>query len=129
MSVALVIVSHSAQLASGLAELAGQMAKDVTILPAGGTDDGRIGTSYDLVEAAVAQARAAGHDVAILSDLGSANMTIEAVLDDLSDADRDHVVFAEGPLVEGAVAAAVTSQIGGDLPAVTEAAKARELFA
>jgi PTS hybrid protein len=128
MSVALVIVSHSAKLAEGLAELAGQMAKDTAILPAGGTDDGRIGTSFDVVKAAVDAARAEGHDVAILTDLGSATMTVESVLDFLEDDEREHVVFADGPLVEGAVAAAVTAQIGGDLATVAQAAKARELF-
>ncbi len=127
--VALVIVSHSAQLADGVVELAAQMAKDVALRAAGGTDDGRIGTSFDKVSAAVAELRAAGHDVAILTDLGSANMTVESVLDFLDDTDAEHVRFADGPLVEGAVAAAVTAQIGGDLDAVVAAARARELFA
>ena len=56
-------------------------------------------------------------------------MTVEAVLDFLDDDEREHVVFAEGPLVEGAVAAGVTAQVGGDLASVAEAAQARELFA
>ena len=81
MSVALVIVSHSAQLAAGLVELASQMAKDVELRAAGGTDDGRIGTSFDKVNDAVTELRAAGHDVAVLTDLGSATMTVESVLD------------------------------------------------
>lgn len=128
MSVALVIVSHSAALASGLVELASQMAKDVQFRAAGGTDDGRIGTSFDKVNDAVSELRAAGHDVAILTDLGSATMTVEAVLDFLDDTDAPYVRFCDGPLVEGAVAAAVTAQVGGDLDAVQTAARARELF-
>jgi PTS hybrid protein len=55
-------------------------------------------------------------------------MTVEAVLDFLEDDERAHVRFADGPLVEGAVAAAVTAQVGGDLDAVVQAARARELF-
>ena len=51
--VSFVIVSHSASLASGVCELAAQMAPDVHFEAAGGTDDGRIGTSYDLVETAL----------------------------------------------------------------------------
>ena len=43
--------------------------------------------------------------------------------------DGDNVRFCPGPLVEGAVAAAVTAQVGGDLDAVAEAAKARDMFA
>ena len=77
----------------------------------------------------VLQLLQAGHDVVILTDLGSATMTVEAVLDFLDDDEREHVVFAEGPLVEGAVAAGVTAQVGGDLASVAEAAQARELFA
>jgi PTS hybrid protein len=128
VSVALVIVSHSAKLADGVVELAAQMAKDVELRAAGGTDDGRIGTSFDLVSNAVTELRAAGHDVAILTDLGSATMTVESVIDALDEAEAEHVRFADGPLVEGAVAAAVTSQVGGDLEAVVAAGRARELF-
>ena len=51
--VGLVLVSHSAKLAEGLAELAAQMAADVTIRSAGGLEDGGIGTSYDLIETAI----------------------------------------------------------------------------
>jgi len=128
VNVALVIVSHSVQLAEGVVELAAQMAKDVTIRAAGGTDDGRIGTSFDKVNDAVTELRAAGHDVAILTDLGSATMTVESVLDLLDDDELAHVKFVDGPLVEGAVAAAVTAQVGGDLDAVVVAGRARELF-
>lgn len=128
MSVALVIVSHSAKLADGVVELAAQMAKDVELRAAGGTDDGRIGTSFDLVSNAVTELRAAGHDVAILTDLGSATMTVESVIEALDEAEGEHVRFADGPLVEGAVAAAVTAQVGGDLEAVVAAGRARELF-
>ena len=127
--VALVIVSHSEKLAEGVVELTAQMARDVALRAAAGTDDGRIGTSFDKVNDAVTELRSAGHDVVILTDLGSATMTVEAVLDFLDDDEREHVVFAEGPLVEGAVAAGVAAQVGGALAAVAEAARARELFA
>lgn len=128
MSVGLVIVSHSAQLADGVVELALQMAHDVQLRAAGGTDDGRIGTSFDKVSAAVTELRDAGLDVAILTDLGSATMTVDAVLEFLDSEELEHVKFSDGPLVEGAVAAAVTAQVGGDLDAVVAAGRARELF-
>ncbi len=128
MSVALVIVSHSAKLADGIVELAEQMARDVPLRAAGGTDDGRIGTSFDKVYDALIELRQADHDVVILTDLGSATMTVESVLDFLDDDEREHVRFADGPLVEGAVAAAVTAQVGGTLAEVAQAALARELF-
>lgn len=60
MTVGIVLVSHSAKLAEGLAELAGQMAPDVRIRPAGGlAGDGGIGTDYDEVVAAVQRADSA----------------------------------------------------------------------
>lgn len=129
MSVAFVIVSHSAKLAEGVIELASQMAPEVDFRAAGGTDDDRIGTSFDKVNDAVAELRQQGSEVVILTDLGSATMTVESVLDLLDDDDVAHVRFIEGPLVEGAVAAAVAAQIGDPLDTVAEAAMARELFA
>ena len=126
MSIAFVIVSHSAKLAEGVAELAQQMAKDVEFRAAGGTEDGGIGTSFDLIYAAVEELTGAGHQVVLLTDLGSADMTVEAVLEMV---DPEQVHWCPGPLVEGAVSAEVTAQVGGDLAAVREAAKAKELFA
>ena len=126
MSIAFVIVSHSAKLAQGVVELAQQMAKDIEFRAAGGTDDGGIGTSFDAIYSAVEELTAAGHQVALLTDLGSADMTVDAVLELV---DGDAVRFCPGPLVEGAVAAAVTAQVGGDLDAVAEAARARDMFA
>jgi phosphoenolpyruvate---glycerone phosphotransferase subunit DhaM len=118
---ALVVVSHSAQLASGVVEVAAQMAPDVLFRPAGGTDDGGIGTSYDLVEQAVTAVLGEGASgVVLLTDLGSATLTADAVLETLDDP-RARVVDA--PLVEGAVAAAVAAQGGADLDGVTAAAR------
>jgi len=125
MSVALVIVSHSAKLAEGVVELASQMARNVQFRAAGGTDSGGIGTSFDAVLAAVEELTGEGHEVAILTDLGSADMTVDSVLEMV---DTDVVRYCRGPLVEGAVSAAVTAQVGGDLDAVEQAAKALDAF-
>ncbi|UFU04128.1 PTS-dependent dihydroxyacetone kinase phosphotransferase subunit DhaM [Ruania suaedae] len=117
---ALVLVSHSAALAAGVAEVAAQMAPQVSLRPAGGTEDGRIGTSYDLVEGAVTDLLDGGaRSVVILTDLGSAAFTAESVVEMLDD---ERVLQADAPFVEGAVAAAVTAQGGGDGPAVLAAA-------
>ena len=96
VSVGLVLVSHSDDLAKGLAELAGQMAPDVKIIPAGGLDDGSIGTSYDKIDSAIKELRTAGLSVLVLTDIGSATMTVEAVLE--AEEDRD-VVFEDAPFV------------------------------
>ncbi|WP_159622275.1 dihydroxyacetone kinase phosphoryl donor subunit DhaM [Ruania rhizosphaerae] len=118
---ALVLVSHSAALAAGAAEVAAQMAPDVAIRPAGGTDDGRIGTSYDLVEQAVtASLEDEAGAVVMVTDLGSAALTAESVLEMLDD---ERVLLADAPFVEGAVAAAVAAQGGAGGRAVLAAAE------
>ena len=120
MTVRLVVVSHSAKIADGAVELAAQMAPDVVIVPAGGTDDGRIGTSLDKVLAALEQPGDEG--VVVLTDLGSAGMTAESAVE--FAADPGSVLIADAPLVEGLVAAAVAAQAGADAAAVKDAAEA-----
>jgi PTS hybrid protein len=117
--VGLVLVAHSAKLAEGIAELAAQMAPDVVVVPAGGLEDGNLGTDYEKVSAAVDTANT-GAGVVLLYDLGSAQMTAELVVEMLGD--PEVALVADAPLVEGAVAAAVAAQGGGDASAVHEAA-------
>ena len=120
--VGIVLVSHSAALAEGTAELAGQIAGGiVTIATAGGTEDGRIGTSIDKVERALRLADG-GAGVVILPDLGSSVLTVRALLSDADDL-PDQVAVADAPFVEGAVAATVTAAAGGDVKAVLSAAE------
>ncbi|MBM7496932.1 dihydroxyacetone kinase phosphoryl donor subunit DhaM [Oerskovia paurometabola] len=121
--IALVLVSHSARLAQGAAELAAQMAPGVLLLPAGGTDDGSLGTSYDVVSTAVGEGLVGTEGVVVLADLGSAVMTIESVIE-LDDTLDGRVVLADAPFVEGAVAAAVTAHGGGSLAEVLASAEA-----
>ncbi|TFD93839.1 HPr family phosphocarrier protein [Cryobacterium lactosi] len=120
--VGLVFVSHSADIAAGLVTLARQMAPTVTLVAAGGTDDGGIGTSFDKIAAGLAEADA-GRGVVLLCDLGSAILTAETALDFLDDEARQRARLADAPLVEGGVAAAVAAEIGGDLAAVVAAAE------
>lgn len=124
--VAFVIASHSDLLARGVVELAQQMAPEVFFQAAGGTDEGGIGTSFDKIDAAVSACLDEvgdddGAGVVILTDLGSATMTVETVLDFADD--PDHLKFIEAPLVEGAVAAAVRAQLGDCLNDVADAAR------
>ncbi|RZU65251.1 phosphocarrier protein HPr /dihydroxyacetone kinase DhaM subunit [Microterricola gilva] len=120
--VGLVFVSHSDKIADGLRELAGQMAQNAPMAAAGGTDDGRIGTSFGKVSAAIA-AVDQGVGVVLLCDLGSAILTAETALDFLDDSVRERVRIVDAPLIEGGVAAAVASEVGGTLHAVMEAAE------
>jgi len=83
--VGIVLVSHSAALAEGAAELAAQISGGtVAIIPAGGTDGGQLGTSAAKVQRAVKLANS-GAGVVILPDLGSAVLTVRALLAEAGD--------------------------------------------
>ncbi|USQ86549.1 PTS fructose transporter subunit IIA [Streptomyces phaeoluteigriseus] len=121
--VGIVLVSHSAQVAASVAELARGLAGGgaaVPVAPAGGTEAGELGTSAELIAAAAASVdRGAG--VAVLTDLGSAVLTVKALLaegGELPEGTR----LVDAPFVEGAVAAVVTASAGADLDAVEAAA-------
>ncbi|RPF31575.1 dihydroxyacetone kinase phosphoryl donor subunit DhaM [Streptomyces sp. TLI_185] len=119
-SVGIVLVSHSAELAAGLRLLVEQIGSDaVPLATAGGTDDGRIGTSYDLVLAAIRSVDR-GQGVVVLPDLGSSVLTARTVLEDHPHPDA---LIVDAPFVEGAVAAVVTAASGADLKTVADAAK------
>jgi phosphoenolpyruvate---glycerone phosphotransferase subunit DhaM len=121
--VSLVLVSHSAALVEGLAELVGQVAgPTVTIYAIGGTGDGSLGTDADRVLEAL---RAAAHEpgAVVLMDLGSSVLAVQAALDDLSAEQRTWLAIADAPLVEGAVAAGVLASTGADLAEVVQAAE------
>lgn len=120
--VGVVFVSHSARIAEGLVDLARQMAPSAALIAAGGTEDGRIGTSFDLVSAGIADADS-GEGVAVLCDLGSAILTAETALDFLDDDTRARVRIVDAPLVEGGVAAAVAAEAGDGLAEVVAAAE------
>jgi dihydroxyacetone kinase phosphotransfer subunit len=123
--VGIVLVSHSHRLAEGAAELARQMAgDDVSIETAGGLDepDHPIGTDAMLVMAAIERAWS-DDGVLVLMDLGSAVLSAEMALDFLDEGRRASIQLTDAPLVEGAVAAAVTAKLGAPLEQV--AAEAR----
>lgn len=115
--IGLVVVSHSALLARGVAELAGQMAPDVRIEPSGGDGAGGLGTDFLDVGRAIGAADS-GDGVVVLFDLGSARMVAEMAAEEHAG----EVAVVDAPLVEGAVAAAVAAQGGAGLAAVAEAA-------
>lgn len=120
--VGLVLVSHSPDLVRGLADLLAQMEPDVAIGTAGGTDDGELGTSLDLINAALDTADT-GDGAIVLYDLGSAQMTAETALEFLDDDRRQRCLLVDAPLVEGALAAAGAAGGGADVEAVATAAR------
>ena len=118
--VGLVLVSHSAQLAEGAAELARAMAGgEVRIVAAGGMapPETALGTDAVRVAAAIEEAWSE-RGVLVLMDLGSALLSAEMAVELLPEEHRKRVLLSAAPLVEGAVAAAVTSRLGEPLERV-----------
>lgn len=122
--VGVVLVSHSREVAESVARMAVALAAGGGTAPveaAGGTGDGGLGTSAELISAAARRVdRGAG--VVVLADLGSAVLTVRALLaegDELPTGTR----LLDAPFVEGAVAAVVTASAGGAADAVAAAAE------
>ena len=124
MTVGVVLVSHSAAVAEAVAQLAAGLAgggEPAPVAAAGGTPDGGFGTDAEaIVRAALAVDR--GEGVAVLADLGSAVLTVKALLAD-DDELPPGARLLDAPFVEGAVAAVVTASAGADLAAVAAAAE------
>lgn len=119
--VGIVLVSHSFELAHGLAALASQIAGDgVPVEPAGGGPDGKLGTSGDAVWLAITRADA-GQGVVVLADLGSSILTVRHLLEE--GRGNGHVKLVDAPFVEGAIAAAVMASAGQGLEDVARAAE------
>jgi PTS hybrid protein len=117
--VGVVVVSHSADIARGIVDMAGQMAgEDVWLEAVGGDAHGTLGTDEGRVRAAIGRADR-GDGVAVLADLGSAVLTIRDVL----ESGNGVVRLADAPIVEGAVAAAVVASMGLPLADVVKAAE------
>jgi dihydroxyacetone kinase phosphotransfer subunit len=112
--VGIVIVSHSASLAAGVVELAREMGgSELALEAAGGLDlpDHPLGTDAALIAAAIGRA-SSGDGVLVLMDLGSAVLSAELALDLVDEGLRPQVLLSGAPLVEGAVAAAVSARLG-----------------
>lgn len=122
----LVLVSHSEQLVTGLAAIVAQFGgSDVPVAPAGGTDDGRIGTTAPRIETAIRTVLDETADGAVvLLDFGSALLSLEVALEMLEPELRARVRVSDAPLVEGAFLAGVQASTGASLDEVVEAARA-----
>lgn len=124
----LVIVSHSRQLAEGLAELARQMAPpELTIAAVGGVQDGQgqvhLGTDALAIVDAI-QTNPSPDGILILVDLGSAVLSAETALDLLDEPLRQRCLISNAPLVEGTIIAAIEAGLNHDLATINESAEA-----
>jgi dihydroxyacetone kinase phosphotransfer subunit len=122
-NVAIVIVSHSAQVAQGAADMVREMVGDeVRVAACGGNPDGGLGTDVGAIKAAIeAVYSAAG--VAILVDLGGAETNSEMAIELLASDWQENVVICDAPIVEGAVMAATEASGGAALAQVRATAE------
>lgn len=121
--VAIVIVSHSPKVAEGAAEMVRQMVGDeVPCAWTGGNPAGGLGTDALRIRAAIEQVwNAAG--VAVLVDLGGAEMNAEMAIEMLPPEQAARVRICNAPIVEGAVVGATEASGGASLEAVCAAAE------
>ena len=100
MSLGIVVVSHVPEIAAGIQRLLGQVAQDVSITIAGGTDDNQVGTSLTKITQAFDANRA--DELLAFYDLGSAKMNLEMAIE-MSD---KTVHLYDTALIESAYTAA-----------------------
>ena len=121
--VGIVIVSHSPKVAEGAADMVRQMVGDeVPCAWTGGNPVGELGTDAVKIRDAIDRIWSEA-GVAVLVDLGGAEMNAEMAIEML-DGDRSgRVRICNAPIVEGAVIAATEASGGATLEAVCAAAE------
>ncbi|BDR56270.1 dihydroxyacetone kinase phosphoryl donor subunit DhaM [Xylocopilactobacillus apis] len=109
MSLGILIVSHVSDIAKGLNTLVKQVAQDVPITFAGGTDDNGVGTSLNKIQQALSDNSA--DEILAFYDLGSAKMNLEMAIE-MSD---KKIHLYDVALIEGTYTAASLLQANVDL--------------
>ncbi|MHC3378014.1 dihydroxyacetone kinase phosphoryl donor subunit DhaM [Ligilactobacillus equi] len=117
MAYGILIVSHVPEIATGLPKLLKQVAADISITYAGGTDDNDIGTSMEKISHALEENTA--DNILAFYDLGSSRMNLDMAIE---FSDKTVNVY-DTALVESSYVAASLLQAGVDLPAVEEQLK------
>ena len=121
--VSIVIVSHSADVAKGTADMVRQMVGgEVRVAFCGGNSEGGLGTDVAAIMTA-SEAVYSPKGVAVLVDLGGAETNSEMAIEMLSDGRGANVQICNAPIVEGAVMAATEAAGGASLDAVRATAE------
>lgn len=122
-NVSIVIVSHSAKVAEGAADMVRQMVGDeVPLAHCGGDPDGGLGTSIEAITAAITSVWS-DKGVAVLVDLGGAESNSEMAIEFMGEPKADHIRICNAPIVEGAVMAATEASGGASLAEVVATAE------
>lgn len=121
--IGVLLVSHSENLATGLRDLVNEMNDgSVPVVAAGGTDDGRIGTSAMKISDGV-ESMADCDNILIYCDLGSSIMSAEAAMDFMDEDLAAKCKLVDCPIVEGALAGVVTACGTGDVALTVQASE------
>ncbi|WP_173915512.1 dihydroxyacetone kinase phosphoryl donor subunit DhaM [Halobacillus sp. Marseille-Q1614] len=118
-NVGIVLISHSPKVVEGIKDIINQVAMDVKVATAGGSDENEIGTSVEKIQHAIEKAQS-DRGVLLIYDLGSAMMNAELAIE---MSELDNLQIANAPILEGAYVAAVESGMGKELSEVKQAAE------
>lgn len=122
-TVSIVIVSHSADVAKGTADMVRQMVgEEVRVAFCGGNPDGGLGTNVEAITSAI-ESVYSPKGVAVLVDLGGAETNSEMAIEMLPEGRGAQVQICDAPVVEGAVMAATEAASGASLEAVRATAE------
>jgi dihydroxyacetone kinase phosphotransfer subunit len=121
--VGIVIVSHSADVARGTADMVRQMVgKELRVAHCGGNPEGGLGTDVSRILRAIDEAWSE-KGVAILVDLGGAETNSEMAMEMLPEDRRGRVALCNAPIVEGSIMAATEAWGGASLEEVRKTAE------
>jgi dihydroxyacetone kinase phosphotransfer subunit len=121
--VSVAIVSHSPEVARGTAEMVRQMVGDsVAVGHCGGNADGGLGTDVAKIRSTLDSVWSEA-GVAVMVDLGGAEMNTEMAIEMLEAGRRDKVAVCNAAIVEGAVMAATQASAGSRLEEVRQVAE------
>ncbi|MBO0420476.1 dihydroxyacetone kinase phosphoryl donor subunit DhaM [Vagococcus fluvialis] len=114
MSLGIVMVSHVSDVVNGVAKLINEVAKDVPVTTAGGTEDNGVGTSFEKILTAFEENKA--DKILAFYDLGSAKMNLEMAME-MTDKE---VTLYDTALLESSYTAAALIQAGADIATIEE---------
>lgn len=114
MSLGIVMVSHVSDVVQGIERLIREVAQDVSITLAGGTEENGVGTSFDKILTAFEANEA--DTILAFYDLGSAKMNLEMAME---MTDKEVILF-DTALLESSYTAAALIQAGADFDVINE---------
>ena len=110
--VSVLLLSHSYKLAEGLKELCEQMAPNVNIEFSGGTEDGEIGSNFEMINEKINRLTEDNNELIVFFDLGSSMMNAQMAIEMLDEDKKKRVKLADSPIVEEAIQTTVMLEGG-----------------